>query len=501
MKPYTISAFLMILVLWAVEQESRAQSLEVYFGNLHSHTSYSDGAETPEKAYTHARDIAGLDFLAITEHNHRSASSHIATNHQLYSGNDPKSLISTAERFTQDNQFVAIYGQEFSSISSGNHANIFEVGAVIDESQVRNGAWDDLLDTWLPNHLDSQGQLALILLNHPATSSSPNDKEYGIDDFPTLTSWREKLDVHAQLINIINGPSHGGTQPGRPSESEFLRYLNLGLHVAPTADQDNHRPNWGSAAETRTGVLAPALTKTNILSALRARHVYASEDRNLRVIAKVNGQLMGTRFRGNEVPNPGSALQIELELNDPNEPFAIYTIDVYSDQAGGQERADVIAQFEASGNGTFTLDGISYDEGSQYFFLKITQTDDDAVEVDRVWVAPVWFEPNAASGTLIAPELTLRVNLQTEEATITNVGDQDVNLKDWTLVSVQGDQRFTFREDLQLKPHQSVVITSGPNAKNQPPNFLRWTTKYRWRNSGDPGQLLDSQEKVRAATQ
>ena len=42
------------------------------------------------------------------------------------------SLIQTANRFTVDNEFVAIFGQEFSSISSGNNANVYEVTDVID---------------------------------------------------------------------------------------------------------------------------------------------------------------------------------------------------------------------------------------------------------------------------------------------------------------------------------------------------------------------------------
>ncbi|MFQ5962675.1 MAG: CehA/McbA family metallohydrolase [Candidatus Scalinduaceae bacterium] len=487
--------------MMTVYQVAWAQSLQVYFGNLHSHTSYSDGSGTPEMAYTHARDIAGLDFLAITEHNHPRAPSRIATNHQLYSGSFPDSLISTAERFTQDGRFVAIYGQEFSSISSGNHANVFEVGAVIDTSDVPNGEWDDLLNTWLPSHLDSQGQPALILLNHPAQSSSPNDKEYGIDDFGSFTTWRTKLDAHAQLINIINGPSHDRPHPGQPSESEFLRYLNLGLHVAPTADQDNHRTNWGSAADTRTGVVTTSLTKSNILKALRARHVYATEDRNLQIIAKVNGELVGTRFQGNQVPNPGSELSIEIDLNDDDEPFALYTIDVYADHLGGPEEADVVAQFEASGNGTVTLDGISYDGGNQYFFFKITETDDDGVEVDRAWLAPVWFESDDTTGSVSGPALTLKVNLVTEEATITNVGGSEVNLRGWTLISVQGNQRFTFTRDVQLQPGQSVVVTSGPNAKDQLPDYVKWKMTHIWRNSGDPGQLLDPDERIRAETQ
>ena len=50
---------------------------------------------------------------------------------------------------TQDGQFVALYGQEFSSISSGNHVNVFDVPHVIDDNAVPNGDYAALLNTWL----------------------------------------------------------------------------------------------------------------------------------------------------------------------------------------------------------------------------------------------------------------------------------------------------------------------------------------------------------------
>ena len=137
---------------------------------------------------------------------------------------------------------MAIYGQEFSSISTGNHANVLEVSDLIRTTDVQNGRWDKLLTEWLSAHLDSSGQRALILLNHPAISNSPSALEYGRDDFSTFEAWRTALDNRAQLINILNGPSHDegtGLPLPDPSESEFLRYLNLGFHLAPTADQDN----------------------------------------------------------------------------------------------------------------------------------------------------------------------------------------------------------------------------------------------------------------------
>ena len=41
---------------------------QLFFGQLHSHTNLSDGAGTIDDAYTHAREVAGVDFLAVTDH-------------------------------------------------------------------------------------------------------------------------------------------------------------------------------------------------------------------------------------------------------------------------------------------------------------------------------------------------------------------------------------------------------------------------------------------------
>lgn len=478
--------------------------LQVFFGNLHSHTSYSDGRGTPLVAYAHARDVAGLDFLAITEHNHRWAPSQLQTSPELYNGPQPTSLISAANSFTVNGTFVALYGQEFSSIGTGNHANVLEVGDVIMTSDVPNGNWSALVDTWLPNHLDSQGQTAILLLNHPATSNSPNTLEYGIDanDLGGEAGLRARLDPHAQLINIINGPSHSGDTPGEPSEGEFLRYLNMGLHLAPTADQDNHREDWGSVVDTRTGVVTTSLTKPDLLAAMRARHVYATQDRNLRIIVTYNGELMGTRFQGAQVPAVGSRLNIQVDVADDDEPFAFYTFDVFSDVVGGNERAEVVAQFEADGDGTFSLDGITYSGGNQYFFIRVAQSDDDGVIVDSAWTAPVWFEPTAVTPatTPTTSSVILAVDLVAERATITNNGTNTVDLSGWRLVSVLGNQQFTF-PDMSLSAGQSVVVTSGPSATHNPPATLRWTTAHVWRNAGDPGRLLDANNVVRAESQ
>jgi hypothetical protein len=95
------------------------QADQVFFENLHSHSSYSDGLGTPDEAYEHARDAqnAKLDFMALTGHNHAEALSPdgvgIATQPALFKGSDPDSLISTARRLTEDGRFVALNGRSF----------------------------------------------------------------------------------------------------------------------------------------------------------------------------------------------------------------------------------------------------------------------------------------------------------------------------------------------------------------------------------------------------
>jgi hypothetical protein len=475
------------LALLTIPSLAAAQTVQVFFGNLHSHTDYSDGSLTPEEAYRHARDVARLDFLAITEHNHM-----IDHEPDLYSGSVSTSLISTANRFTVGGQFVALYGQEFSTISSGNHANVFEVQDVILASDVANGDWRDLLENWIPNHLDSQGQEALLVLNHPATGSSPNSREYGRDDYNTAAAWRAALDARAQLINIINGPSHNSGPPGRPSESEFRRYLNLGFHLAPTADQDNHRSNWGSAAETRTGVIATDLTKNAILDALRARHVYATQDRNLHIIVRVNGELMGTRITGTDVPTTGHQLQIEVEITDDDEPNAFYAIEVFSDQVGGEE-AEVVHTSSAERDATTTIDAVTYAGGAQYVFLRITQSHDDDAGADSAWTAPVWIEAGGVPDPGGPSAITLSVDLVAEEVRITNTGDSTIDLSGWRLLSTRGNQEFFFPAGVTLTAGETVTVTSGPNARDEPAaGFLRWTTANVWRNAGDPAELYDA---------
>lgn len=407
MKPSFKTYFLLLCLLAAIMVGSSlafssnagiavapAQSDQVFFGILHSHTSYSDGSGTPDEAYKHARDAqnAKLDFMALTEHNHAEALGPdgigIATQPALYKGSDANSLISTARRLTEDGRFVALYGQEFSTISSGNHVNVFEIGEVIG---VQKGRFDLLLD-FLAINKDSAGQPAIIMFNHPKNTLEVEAKEYGRDDFGTPDNWVKRMGAQARLIQIINGPGQtpgDNHDPARPDEDAFLKYLNMGFKVAPTADQDNHEKNWGSATPARTAIVAPALTKANVLDALRRRHVYATEDKNLKVVIKVNGHLCGDVIS----PVPVGELSIEYRIEDADEPNAEYAIQVFRDAVGGPT-AQMVTSVSTEAGGSGTIEDIAISNSPQYIFFKIVQFDENGDE-QYAWTAPVWFQNQA----------------------------------------------------------------------------------------------------------
>jgi len=436
-----------------------ATAQSVYFGTLHSHTSYSDGSGTPAEAYAQAK-AQGLDFIAITEHNHRAGDGKgprkdnwlIGLQPYLYAGT-PTSLVESANQANSDGSFVAIYGQEVSTISQGNHINVFDVGSVVDDVSVPNGNVRALLQ-WIGAHPDRSGGLALLQFNHPRDPNR-NSKDYGRDDF-TDAEWVPALDPLVELIEILNAPAlkQGKDFRAEAKEGYFLEYLNLGFHAGPSVGHDNHWRNWGTSTDARIGVIADNLTRDAIMAALRARRTFASDDKNARVIFRSGEAIGGDRILA---PTPGSTLPLTVEITDPDEPNARYRIDVLSDHAGGDRARRPVESFRVEGNtnGRYLLDGIVADGPGQFVMLRIIQSsalvedegDEEHEETeDRIWTAPIWFESNvpvpiALPAIQIVDLLPnpLGDDAINEDVQLRNAGTSPIDLTDWQLRDLAGN--------------------------------------------------------------
>jgi len=358
----------------------------VFFGNLHAHTTLSDGSGAPANAFTMARSTAKLDFLAVTEHNH-SAAAHpkeaavfgagIAAQHSLYS-----KLTSAANTADDDDSFVALFGQEFSTISSGNHMNVIGARKVIDETEVPNGDFKELYETFLPG---DEG-VRFIQMNHPWENNTAPAKNYGLAQFgKSFTKLRNASEKWLRTIEVINGPGlkEGTNMPASvKGESAYLKYLTGGFHIAPTADQDNHRRNWGTATPARTGVLATRLTRQAILNAIDKLRVYASTDSSLQVWFGVNGAVMG-----DAVTSDSRDLNVVWKIQDANEPNAKYRV---SAVVGRETVADQkLTTKLADQNGDGANSAVFHTTFQNLFlYLKIVQ--ESSSRDDTVITSPVW---------------------------------------------------------------------------------------------------------------
>jgi micrococcal nuclease len=78
-----------------------------------------------------------------------------------------------------------------------------------------------------------------------------------------------------------------------------------------------------------------------------------------------------------------------------------------------------------------------------------------------------------------------------EYVTLTNEGNQPVDLGGWTLYSVRGGQRYELPAGVVLQPGASVTIYSGPGAEQA--GGLFWTGANVWnRSQSDPAELYDA---------
>lgn len=419
--------------LYALTAHAQA-NLNVYYGLLHGHTMISDGSGTPEEAYSMAK-TKGLDFFALTEHNHADAESGaderkdgilIAKNHALYNGQSNvaitrtwmengqqhtenltiKPLIKAATEATSPT-FLALYGQEFSTISSGNHINVFGLPEVITVPSGNFKSFFELLGQY------ESDLHPVVQLNHPDVHQDLFYKgddtrvkknmfnDYGIDaaDFgPDFGNWVKAQSKNTHLIEMLTGPALSQvSKPYDALEDEYFFYLKQGLHVSPTAGQDNHYKTWGGITEARTGVLSESLSQKDILNAFRNNRTFATEDKNLKIILQLNDALMGSAINA----PVESELSFKVSISDKDEPNATYTIQIIggtikpevSTMATEWKAKDgILATKTGVNGGTLPVTGLFATAEPSFYYVKVTQN--SAQGKDRAWTAPVWVNSN-----------------------------------------------------------------------------------------------------------
>ena len=204
-----------------------------YRGCLHCHTTNSDGQMAPEQLVRHY-EMGGFDFIAITDHHHRTDLSDLSTPDFLVM---PGIEVNTAKE-------SMIYG-------GGFHIT----GINLTQGIERRPDWTGqaLVDAIL----EADG---LPILAHPYWSGltheeiAPLDGLLGLEVFNTTT----EAAIGKGHANVI-----------------WDDLLRRGHRLLGVAVDDSHRPGFDSMRGW-VAVRAPELTAPAITAALRAGHFYAS---------------------------------------------------------------------------------------------------------------------------------------------------------------------------------------------------------------------------------
>ena len=361
-----------------------------YFGNIHSHSSYSDGNKdslvsgykTPGDDYNYAKGSYHMDFLGISEHNHYTAL------------NDPGMRLANYARGlyqsdTSNNNgaFVSMYGQEWGTISQGGHVVTYGVPGLIGW-ETGNGAWGT------GNNYDifcNNGDFSSfwpIVNSYPtafATLAHPQPGDFGDILNASFSSVADSVIVG---LAVRSGSEFSTTtdytdQSAALFEATFFSALAKGYHAGPTIDHDDHNTTFGRTSRSRTVVLATTLHRDSIMSAYKANRFYASDDWNTEINFIINGHFMGSEF------NSTSALSISVSVNDPDalaDPKDMTNqIEIYFGTPGTLLNATVLTSNTGSNtlNYTHSTIGLLYDRF--YYFAKITQDGGDII-----WTSPIW---------------------------------------------------------------------------------------------------------------
>jgi len=361
--------------LWVTE-EAPAQRL--YFGDFHGHTLASDGIWPAETTYRHADEVAGLDFVAVSDHAERLTDT------------EWDEAVRRAAALTRGDLLV-LAGYEWTG-RTAEHRCVYSLdGQGLPVARTGSFGYtadpmEDVADLW-----DLLEGLAVIVPHHPGSLVGPEHLWAHHD--PVLEPVVEIYSKHGSSECFGCAPSI--EEAWAQAEGNYAQdALAAGLRFGFVASGDGHEVPLGGMEPDHalafgggdygpmvrrggiTGVWAETLTTDGLFEAIRARRCYATTGPRIFVQLSIDGFSMGS----------------EIEAAGPPR------IQAYGGGTGLLRRVEVVRHSAATG---FTTpfaddpDDVSFevdwtdDEVTEdaLYYVRVTQDDGH-----RAWSSPIWVD-------------------------------------------------------------------------------------------------------------
>jgi hypothetical protein len=327
-----------------------SESLHVYFGDDHNHTSFSDGRAYPDISATLARRWRNLDFMAITDHDITITPGEFAW------------TSTAAALLTDEGRFVCIPGLEegwgWAREDYGHWTVLFpHEGELL---LFEDGMVPEDLFAFAKEHD------AILIPHHVGISWAA----YDWDHFdPEVEPVVEVCSKHGIFESMEGNEDRLDVAAGSFVQDGLARGHRFGLIGA----SDSH--NCFKAMSTEyglMGVYAPTLTRESILGAIRKKRTYALTGGHIVIDFRCNGKLMGESVHRSDV------LFFTGYVASPE---GITSVEIVSDgrvvhhQDVGMPQCDLELRLNAPRKET-------------YYYLR-TETGSG----NRAWSSPVWIIP------------------------------------------------------------------------------------------------------------
>lgn len=430
----------------------QAFSQHIYWGDLHCHTTYSDcpaadsALHGPSGALWYARNVAGLDFTALTDH---------AENLDLWEWDSTRYYNNL---FNIPGQFVTFHGWEYTKtglgvVPGGGHKQVIfgndsvplqavgydSIGDLIQyraflsaypcitiphhPAKGSNGHWEwsSMSTDWDPAYVDSMQQPVVEIYQSQGNSEISGCEE-AVRDF------QQECSVEAAL-------------------KRWLVSRNAGYKLGITGSTDDHKGLPGSITELAANVdttegyssgglvavLADTLTREALFQAIRDRRCYATSGPRI--------ALHFTMLHAGDTLVMGESLSItesdslEIDVRASGDTEAIMRILLLRN---GDTLQDVFSD---------SLRISDKPANWSYYRVKVfqipTQRWDGSYASERAWSSPIWVEVHPKPDTLISGRLSYDNSANTRlQGVWVYLTDADGSLLDSVVTDANGAYGF-----------------------------------------------------------
>ncbi|HID06699.1 MAG TPA: DUF3604 domain-containing protein, partial [Armatimonadetes bacterium] len=333
--------------------------LFLFWGQFHEHSDVSicnrRGDLPPEDNYAHERDIARLDFAAVTDHGYNFDPYIWHTMAKIVrSNNDP-------------GRFVTFLGEEWTSDQVRDKSGLGHYGhRNLIFANPRFPRWFNSRDMSKPTDIWAKLRgINFIHIPHQLadTGNCPTDWRY-VD---------EVAQPVAEIFQVRGSYEYEGAprQAKRTISGHFIQDAwAQGVIIGVIASPD-HGGGYGKA-----GVYAPSLTREAILDAIRQRHTYGTTAAKIVLEMRVNGHLMGEKIKLNAPPK---SVKVQVHAIGARD---IARVDVCRNNVFIYTRRPNAREVN------FIFEDKAPLQSRAYYYVRIIQADEEIA-----WSSPVWLLP------------------------------------------------------------------------------------------------------------